>query len=242
MEKLLSKDWKEKMERLNTSELLAEVKGRNTRTGKQIYHSKMTPKQYLESPHSYQTYEISTCFNIRRCLVLWYKTKAFGCLLIHLSPPLSFAEMLISVQEASLQNSNPISCILRLCMVVSALLLLSLQMVLSFVTLLWHIQSIHVALAIVEPKSVLDVNRARLSWKERGRCRDAHGRLHGELTFEWNILTLTVNALYSVLSTPRQSATQHSHKIYVYEGEGGSRMGRAAAQTLALTVTESGCV
>lgn len=28
MEKLLSKDWKEKMERLNTSELLAEVKGR----------------------------------------------------------------------------------------------------------------------------------------------------------------------------------------------------------------------
>ncbi|MEQ2266421.1 Transcription factor SOX-6, partial [Xenotaenia resolanae] len=27
MEKLLSKDWKEKMERLNTSELLAEVKG-----------------------------------------------------------------------------------------------------------------------------------------------------------------------------------------------------------------------
>lgn len=32
MEKLLSKDWKEKMERLNTSELLAEVKGRNTMT------------------------------------------------------------------------------------------------------------------------------------------------------------------------------------------------------------------
>lgn len=31
MEKLLSKDWKEKMERLNTSELLAEVKGRTTR-------------------------------------------------------------------------------------------------------------------------------------------------------------------------------------------------------------------
>lgn len=28
MEKLLSKDWKEKMERLNTSELLAEVKGK----------------------------------------------------------------------------------------------------------------------------------------------------------------------------------------------------------------------
>lgn len=28
MEKLLSKDWKEKMERLNTSELLGEVKGR----------------------------------------------------------------------------------------------------------------------------------------------------------------------------------------------------------------------
>lgn len=32
MEKLLSKDWKEKMERLNTSELLAEVKGRTTKT------------------------------------------------------------------------------------------------------------------------------------------------------------------------------------------------------------------
>lgn len=28
MEKLLSKDWKEKMERLNTSELLGEIKGR----------------------------------------------------------------------------------------------------------------------------------------------------------------------------------------------------------------------
>lgn len=27
MEKLLSKDWKEKMERLNTSELLGEIKG-----------------------------------------------------------------------------------------------------------------------------------------------------------------------------------------------------------------------
>jgi transcription factor SOX5/6/13 (SOX group D) len=28
MEKLLSKDWKEKMERLNTSELLGEIKGK----------------------------------------------------------------------------------------------------------------------------------------------------------------------------------------------------------------------
>lgn len=32
MEALLSKEWKEKMESLNTSELLAEVKGRSTRT------------------------------------------------------------------------------------------------------------------------------------------------------------------------------------------------------------------
>lgn len=32
MEKLLSKEWKEKMERLNTSELLADVKGKNTAT------------------------------------------------------------------------------------------------------------------------------------------------------------------------------------------------------------------
>lgn len=32
MEELLSKDWKEKMERLNTSELLAEVKGMNRST------------------------------------------------------------------------------------------------------------------------------------------------------------------------------------------------------------------
>lgn len=28
MEKLLSKDWKEKMERLNTSDLLGEIKGK----------------------------------------------------------------------------------------------------------------------------------------------------------------------------------------------------------------------
>lgn len=39
MEKLLSKDWKEKMERLNTSELLAEVQGR-TASNKQIYPHK----------------------------------------------------------------------------------------------------------------------------------------------------------------------------------------------------------
>lgn len=43
MEKLLSKDWKEKMERLNTSELLAEVKGRTT----------MTASNHADLPHKH---------------------------------------------------------------------------------------------------------------------------------------------------------------------------------------------
>lgn len=40
----------------------------------------------------------------------------------------------------------------------------------------------------------------------------------------------------------RLSAARHSPEICLRQGEGGPKMGRAAAQSLALTVTESRCV
>ncbi|KAJ4947145.1 hypothetical protein JOQ06_009186 [Pogonophryne albipinna] len=60
-------------------------------------------------------------------------------------------------------------------------------------------------------------------WAERREAvkrgdGDAQSRLLGESAFEWNVLTPTVNALRSVSIAARQSATQHSPKISVYEG------------------------
>lgn len=39
--------------------------------------------------------------------------------------------------------------------------------------------------------------------EERRRCGEAQSRLLSELAFEWNVLTLTVNALHSVSSAPQ---------------------------------------
>lgn len=63
MEKLLSKDWKEKMERLNTSELLAEVKGRNT-------YPNTTLTSVNKSFISIRRYIIYVLYNLRNRLVL----------------------------------------------------------------------------------------------------------------------------------------------------------------------------
>lgn len=51
----------------------------------------------------------------------------------------------------------------------------------------------------------------------RRRCGDAQSRLLSEPEFEWNVLTLTVNALRSVSSAAQRRTTQHSPKISVYD-------------------------
>lgn len=59
-------------------------------------------------------------------------------------------------------------------------------------------------------QSVLDVNRSWPSWGEKRWCWDVQSRLLSEPAFEWNVLTLTVNAPCGVsraaqLSTPPKS-------------------------------------
>lgn len=83
------------------------------------------------------------------------KQRPLAALLIHFSPPLSFVGMPNSVQSAFLQNSSPFSLSRRLSLLVSSLLLLSLQTALSLAALLWHMRCVHTALVIVEPKVCL---------------------------------------------------------------------------------------
>lgn len=83
------------------------------------------------------------------------KQRPLAALLIHFSLPLSFVGMPNSIQSAFLQNPSPFRLILGLSALVSSLLLLSLQSALSLATLLWHMQCVHAALVIVEPKVCL---------------------------------------------------------------------------------------
>lgn len=168
MEKLLSKDWKEKMERLSTSELLGEVKGKNESKSNDL------EKVFI----SISKRKCVPCY-FRKCLVLWAKTKAFGCLFfINVSPLLSFVGMPKSVQRAFLQNSSLLGHTLGVSELISAFL--------------WCFPSALSPVSLVERTQCSCRTcscRSQCSWckqrlaepKERIRCRDVHSRLHVEL-------------------------------------------------------------
>lgn len=150
------------------------------------------------------------------------KQRPLAALLIHFSPPLSFVGMPDSAQSAVFKIPAHLDPFWA-SVVVSGLLLLSLQKAPSLAALLRTMRCVHATLIIVEPRSVLHVTRARLRWEERSRserrgvrCVEAHSRLLSETAFEWNVLTLTVNALHSISSAARQGSAQHSPEISVY--------------------------
>lgn len=163
MEKLLSKDWKEKMERLNTSELLGEVKGKNE----------------LKPNNLKKVFILSDLENVYTAIsenVLYseVKQRPLDALLIHVSPPLSVVGMPRSIQRAFLQNSSLLGQILGVSVLVNALLSLN---ALNG----WTHPEYSCRTCNCRSQSSLDVNRDWLSWKERIGCRDVHSRLHVEL-------------------------------------------------------------
>ena len=159
--------------------------------------------------------------------------RPLAALLIHVSPPLSFVGMPNSVQSAVFKNSSSFRPTRRWSVLVSSLLLLSLRTAVSPATLLWRMRSVHAALVTV-------VAKVCWMWTEHGRAE------RREALRRW--ACVWVKRLDSDSERPAQrikcsTAEQLSTppKICVPD-RGGPRMGRAAAQSWALTVTESCCV
>lgn len=144
------------------------------------------------------------------------KQRPLAALLIHFSPPLSFVGMPGSVQSAVFKIPAHLDSIWGSLCLSAVYCCCPFRRPWASATLLWHMRCVHAALVIVEPQSVLNVNRAERREKPLGDGAVTH-RVVSSLSLRLSGMSRTVNALRGVSSAALQRATQHSPKISVYD-------------------------